>query len=243
MDNLQKKPWYRLSRENYIFCGALLFAFILILYTTSCIFMKHSGMAASIPLEQATDTLRCAIENVKVGTKLTAEQLTLAKTQNHIIYFKKQHYLMMGIQYYANYFAATVVSMFSSICGAIMVFLVAYRGWGQADKFIRAMFIVFFFSASFWGLFPSVFVQDKNSSQNFKRYAELDKIQIDLFNFLSLGGGLGLDGKAVRPDSILTDFNRRIVEQCDFTIGIDASSIQSMNDIAKKLPGGAAPVQ
>ncbi len=232
-------PFFR--RDNHLMWGGLLFCFILMLYASSCGFMQWRGTVGAKALEQSTDTLSAFINGADTTASLNQKKMDAIRTENAIICLKKKHYMHIAKEYYANYFGASVVIMISSICGAIVVFLVAYNGWNKTSNLIRTLFIVFFFSATFWGLFPTVFLQEKNYTENFTRYVELDKLHLEIFNFLATGGKLNIEGAPVNSDTMLTIFNKRILEQCNFVIGIDASSIKSMNDFAKNLPGAGPP--
>ena len=77
-----------------------------------------------------------------------------------------KHHAEVMTFFLTNYFLAIVMIMTAGIIVAATVFFIAQSGWSGTSSYVKAIFVVASMWAAFYGLFPPVFQQDKNVTDN-----------------------------------------------------------------------------
>jgi hypothetical protein len=79
--------------------------------------------------------------------------------------------------FFKAYYVAIVMVMFAGVIAAVTLFFIAQKGWEHTNDHIETVFIVMTAVVAFYALFPPVFQQEKNISDNkelFLHYKSLE---------------------------------------------------------------------
>jgi hypothetical protein len=109
-------------------------------------------------------------------TPTDAEQKRL-DTQLRTVRDRAKHHGTVMAYFYVNYFLSIVMVMGAGLIVAITLFFIAQSGWNGTNSYVRTVFIVASATTAFYGLFPPVFQQQKNITDNkelFLKYKSLE---------------------------------------------------------------------
>ncbi|MBD0256738.1 MAG: hypothetical protein ICV83_13550 [Cytophagales bacterium] len=220
--------------------GALLLVGVLvstffIAYKIHNDYLEEKAAQFILPYEKGNQAMRDWVLNHTDTSGPAESRLNIFKTQFRLIAERKQHHIDLAKYFLANYYASTLILMFSSICGGIVVFIIANKGWATTSANLKAVFFVLFFATTFWGLFPNVFGQQANYQENLRKYLAYDALQVEIFNHLSTQNSLDITGKKIGTDSLITIINKRIIDYGDIIITVDATKVGSIEEISRQI--------
>lgn len=97
---------------------------------------------------------------------LTTEEKERLKSQATQIRNLIRHHGNVMAFFYQAYYIALSELLFLGMLVAISLFFIAQKGWAGANEYIKTTFVVAAAGAAFFGLWPPVFEQVKNISDN-----------------------------------------------------------------------------
>ncbi|HVQ40350.1 MAG TPA: hypothetical protein VMS31_22605 [Pyrinomonadaceae bacterium] len=114
---------------------------------------------------------------------LTPEQkVRLASQETQIRNLIKHHGRVMAFFYQAYYIALLEVLLLGVVV-AISLFAIAQDGWASANSYVKTVFIVASAGVAFFGLWPPVFEQQKNISDNKVLFLQYQALKNELNSF------------------------------------------------------------
>jgi Na+/H+-translocating membrane pyrophosphatase len=154
--------------------------------------------------------------------------------QYAVLSFFKEHHKELGRVYYSNYYSFNVVLTIATIILAILVFLIANKGWQTSDIFLKISFCTVFFISSLLGILTITLGQKENYESNFKQYLYYDKIQTNIITFVNTTDQYKPSRVANLTDSFIVAISSDLRANGQFFMAIDANKI-SFDDISGKL--------
>jgi hypothetical protein len=161
-------------------------------------------------------------------------KMAFLKMQYQSISHAKEHHKEIGRIYYANYYTFTVILTLATILGAIILIVIANKGWQAADTLTKISFFSFFAISTFFGIMITTLGQKENSESNFKQYLFYDKVQNNILTFVNTSEKYDSAKSKNLVDSFIVAINNDLRNNNQFFISIDANKV-SMDDISGKL--------
>jgi len=94
----------------------------------------------------------------------------------------KHHGQVMAF-FYTNYFVSIVMVMIAGLIVIAALFFIAQDGWKATSSYVEAAFIVASMWAAFYGLFPPVFEQQKNITENKELFLKYKVLESEVESF------------------------------------------------------------
>lgn len=161
-------------------------------------------------------------------------KIAFLKMQYKTISYSKEHHKEIGRVYYVNYYTFTVILSLSSILGAVLLIVIANKGWQAADATAKIAFFSLFSISSFFGIMITTLGQKENSENNFKQYLFYDKVQNNILTFVNTSEKYDSLQSKNMVDSFIVAINNDLRNNNQFFINIDANKV-SLDDISGKL--------
>jgi hypothetical protein len=95
----------------------------------------------------------------------------------------KRHHASVMAFFSQAYYTAICVMLFAGAILAIAMFYVATSGWSHASEYVRTTFVVMAASVAFYGLWPPVFQQEKNLSENKALFLQYVTLQNEIESY------------------------------------------------------------
>ena len=220
-------------RKAAILCLLILFAagFIAI-FTVTRMYRMSSRLYA--PLDEANMIREDFFKTDSFAKAVNADKLVFLKMEYHVLEKFKYHHKEVGRVYYANYYSFTVVLGLSVVITAVLVFLIASKGWLSADIMLKAAFCTLFCISGFLGFMTVTLQQKENYESNFKQYLYYDKIQNNIVTFVKTADQYDPIRASRVVDSFIVAINNDLSSNNQFFLNIDANKA-SIDDINSKL--------
>jgi hypothetical protein len=161
-------------------------------------------------------------------------KMAFLKMQYKSISHAKEHHKEIGRIYYANYYTFTVILTLATILGAIVLLIIANKGWQAADTLAKISFFSFFAISTFFGIMITTLGQKENSESNFKQYLFYDKVQNNILTFVNTSEKYDSIKSKNVVDSFIVAINTDLRNNNQFFISIDANKV-SLDDISGRL--------
>ena len=166
------------------------------------------------------------IEKTVLEDKSKLPQKTKLKQQYIIAKETKKTYFIMAKSFNSFGYAFTVLFVISSIASAALAFLVLKKGWDNTESFyLKSAFLIFFFSASLFGILPKVFYNKENTKNNLDKYNYYSQLQIDIYELMQDNKRYIADENYKKLDSCITSINERIKANQDLYFDTDISKV------------------
>lgn len=133
--------------------------------------------AGSAPLEKLSSS--AATPN---PTPTGAEQKRM-DAQLRAIRDRTKHHGDVMAYFYVSYFVAIIMVMCAALVVAITLFFIAQGGWKGTHHSVRAIFIIASAIAAFYGLFPPVFQQQKNITDNKQLFLQYKSLESEVESY------------------------------------------------------------
>ena len=186
------------------------------------------------PIEIANAEKEKFFLNDMVHNNIGKYKIEFLKMQYKTISYSKEHHKEIGRIYYANYYTFTVVLSIASILGAIILAVIANKGWQAADTIVKVSFFSLFAISTFFGIMINTLGQKENSESNFKQYLFYDKVQNNILTFVNTSEKYDSIQSKNLVDSFIIAINNDLRNNNQFFISIDANKV-SLDDISGKL--------
>jgi ABC-type sugar transport system permease subunit len=186
------------------------------------------------PIETANTEKEKFFLSDTIHNNIGKYKMAFLKMQYKTIGYSKEHHKEIGRIYYANHYTFTVILAIASILGAIILALIANKGWQSADTLVKVSFFSLFAISTFFGIMITTLGQKDNSENNFKQYLFYDKVQNNILTFVNTSEKYDSVQSKNVVDSFIVAINNDLRNNNQFFISIDANKV-SLEDISSKL--------
>ena len=171
-------------------------------------------------------------------TPITAEALIRLQTQASKVRRLIGHHGHVMAFFYQAYYTAICVVLFAGVLVAVTLFFIAKDGWSHTAPHVRTVFIVATAGAAFYGLWPSVFQQEKNISDNkalFLQYQALED-EIESYPLTRIG-----KNEPKEPNAFINYVDSELARLGNIAIGFDYTKITYKGAFDTADPGPGKP--
>jgi hypothetical protein len=229
LNQLRQKPGFK-----YFTISFSIFLIFAIVGTSCLITMYKITTRVYKPIETGNKEKEAFFLADSMHNNIGKYKIDFLKMQYKTIGYAKEHHKEIGCIYYANYYTFTVILALASILGAIVLIIIANKGWQSADTLAKVSFFSFFAISSFFGIMISTLGQKENSESNFKQYLFFDKMQNNILTFVNTSEKHDSIKSKNIVDSFIVAINTDLRNNTQFFISIDANKV-SLEDISSKL--------
>jgi hypothetical protein len=106
---------------------------------------------------------------------------------------------------------------------AISLFFIAQGGWTGTNSYVRAIFIVASAAAAFYGLFPPVFEQQKNITDNKQLFLEYKSLESEVESYGVTRATLKNEPKT--PAEFINHIDAEMAQLGNIALGFDIGKI------------------
>jgi len=145
----------------------------------------------------------------------------------------KHHADVMAF-FYVNYFVSIVMVMISGLIAAVTVFFIAQTGWTLTTSYVKAVFIVASMWTAFYGLFPPVFQQEKNISDNKALFLEYKTLESEVESYPVTY--LTIKNEAKLPKEFIAHVDSEMAHLGNIALGFDVSKINYQDALSLSKP-------
>jgi hypothetical protein len=157
------------------------------------------------------------------------------KEQYRIIEPIKAAFLYNAVHFNAFGYSFTIFFAILGIITAILAFLLLRNGWeGTNNYYLKASFMVVFFSSTLFKILPEVFDNKTNTKNNLSKYNYYFGLQVHIYDLVKDNQGYIKRGHPDSLNNFISTINKNIAENQDLYFDIYTDKIPS--DI--KLPFG-----
>jgi hypothetical protein len=162
-----------------------------------------------------TPTPTCTPPADEYQRRLDEQMRTIRARANH-------HGEVMAF-FYRAYYMATAVVLLTGIIAAIALFTIAQKGWGPTNQYVKTVFVVMTASAAYYGLYPPVFEQQKNISDNKELFLEYKTLENEVRSFPKTCGNLKKEANT--PEAFINYIDSELDRLGNIAIGFDYTKI------------------
>ncbi|MDT5293909.1 MAG: hypothetical protein QOJ76_789 [Acidobacteriota bacterium] len=132
------------------------------------------------------------------------------------------HGAVMAFFFEAYYMAISVV-LFTGLIAAVALFFIAQNGWSNTDPYVKTIFLVMAAAAAYYGLFPPVFQQQQNISDNKTLFLEYKSLENEVVSYPLTGANIQGDPKTAKQFITYVDSTMKTLG--NIAIGFDYTKI------------------
>lgn len=132
------------------------------------------------------------------------------------------HGTVMAFFYKAYYMSISVV-MFAGLIAALALFFIAQNGWTGTNPYVKNVFLVMTATAAYYGLFPSVFEQQKNITDNKALFLAYKALENEVISYPLTG--TNLKGEKKTPQEFINYVDVEMNRLGNIAIGFDSTKI------------------
>ena len=121
------------------------------------------------------------------------------------------------------YYSAICVLLFGGAVLAIAIFFVATKGWGLTNQYVKTIFVVMTVIVAFFGLWPPVFQQEKNLSDNKALFLEYQTLRNEIRSYPVTRTNVKNEPKA--PNDFITYVDSELARLGNVAVGFDYTKI------------------
>ena len=156
-------------------------------------------------------------------TPLTTDQANrLAEQRLKVKGLIRHHGRVMSF-FYEAYYTAICVLLFAGAFAAIAMFFIAMSGWAAANQYVKTLFVVMTAAAAFYGLWPPVFQQEKNISDNKALFLEYQTLQNEIASYPITRSNVKNEHK--EPNDFINYVDSELARIGNIAIGFDYTKI------------------
>lgn len=96
---------------------------------------------------------------------------------------RTRHHGAVMAYFFKVYYVAIVMVMFAGVIAAVTLFFIAQKGWEHTSDYIETVFIVMSAVVAFYALFPPVFQQQKNISENKELFLQYKSLESEVQSY------------------------------------------------------------
>jgi hypothetical protein len=173
-----------------------------------------------------------AQEQLNIAAKLSDGTKQRLREQYSEIRGRARHHLQVLAYFFTNYYRAIQMMALLGAIAAVALFFVAFKGWTSTNQYVRNLFITATVMTGYFSLYPVVFKQQDNITDNKNLYLQYVALQASVRTFAATGESfLGGAGTAKTTESdFLHDIDQRMAALNNIAIGFDYTKV-SYKDI------------
>ncbi len=194
---------------------------------------RHAAERVTKDIVEADKARDSLIDKYKNTNKCTQ---ALANQYNYIRLYKKQH-MDMAQTFEVYYFAFVLILVIASVGSSIIGVLITRIGWQNQPIYVRAVFLGFFFSASFSAVCMNVFNNAENSSKNITKYFYFTNLQTNIYDALVVGDSLNVRCKDSTLLKVFWENNKNMKDNLNLFFDIKTDNVPA-TDINKTVGTG-----
>ncbi len=147
---------------------------------------------------------------------------------------RNHHAVVMAFFFQAYYMAITIV-LFSGLIATLALFFIAQNGWSGTNPYVKTIFLVMAAVTAYYGLFPSVFQQQQNISDNKTLFLAYKGLENEVTSYpLTL---TDVSGDAKTPTQFITYVDSKMNTLGNIAIGFDYTKISYTGAFELNKPG------
>jgi hypothetical protein len=197
-------------------------------------FAHDEGVKYLKPLEQ-TDSL--VNQKIKSSEALPKTQLAVLIHQNEVVTKRKAHHRLVFLDLYSYYYATIITFHSLTVISGVLVFVIVSVGWKDTTPAMRVGFLCFVGATTYYGLFPSIFLQKETIDKNLLLYNNYSNLNYQIYDY-SLNPSSKLQKDKLSFEAFTTDINKKLVEYNQVYLGLDHGAIKS-KDYLQMLDSGS----
>ena len=125
--------------------------------------------------------------------------------------------------FFSVYYLSISMILFGGVIVAVALFFIAQNGWGPTNPYVKTVFVVMAAVTAYYGLFPPVFQQEKNISDNTALFLEYQTLRREVESYpQTCANGAG---EPKEPGAFITYVNSEMRRLGKIAIGFDYSKI------------------
>jgi hypothetical protein len=125
--------------------------------------------------------------------------------------------------FFSVYYLSISMILFGGVVVAVALFFIAQNGWGPTNSYVKTVFVVMTAVTAYYGLFPPVFQQEKNISDNTALFLEYQTLRREVESYPQTCANVG--GEQKEPAAFITYVNSEMRRLGKIAIGFDYSKI------------------
>lgn len=183
-------------------------------------------------LDPNLEVTTAAPEQLTIGVKLSDGTEQRLREQYQEIRGRARHHLKVMAYFFTNYYRAIQMMALLGAIAAVALFFVAFKGWTSTNQYVRNLFITATVLTAYFSLYPTVFKQQDNITDNKNLYLQYVALQERVRTFAATGETfLDVEGttKANEAD-FLHDIDQRMAALNNIAVGFDYTKV-SYSDI------------
>jgi hypothetical protein len=137
------------------------------------------------------------------------------------------------------YYSAICVLLFAGAILAAAVFFIGTKGWGQTNPYVRTIFVLMTVTVAFYGLWPPVFQQEKNLSDNKALFLEYETLQNEISSYPVTGTNVKNESKS--PNDFINYVDSEMARLGNVAIGFDYTKISYKGAFESNSSSSPAP--
>jgi hypothetical protein len=125
--------------------------------------------------------------------------------------------------FYKAYYMSIVMVMVAGIIAALTLFFIAQDGWSDTNPYVKTIFLVMAGAAAYYGLFPPVFQQQQNISDNKALFLAYKALENEVISYpLTL---MNIKGEGKTPPQFITYVDSEMGRLGNIAIGFDYTKV------------------
>jgi hypothetical protein len=176
---------------------------------------------------------------VATPVPLTKEQTDRLGVQAQKVKGLISHHGRVMAFFFEAYYTSICVMLFAGAFVAIAMFFIATRGWGPANEYVKTLFVVMTALVAFYGLWPPVFQQEKNISDNKALFLEYETLQNEIASYPVTRGNLKNEHK--EPNDFVNYVDSELARIGNIAIGFDYTKITYKGAFESNPKGSPSP--
>ena len=142
--------------------------------------------------------------------------------------------------FYTNYFVAIVMVMVAGVIVIAALFFIALKGWERASTYVEAIFIAASMCAAFYGLYPPVFEQQKNITDNKELFLKYKILESEIESYPITRVTIKKDSEAsvspLTPSQFINYVDGEMARLGNIALGFDPTKIDYSQAITLSKP-------
>jgi hypothetical protein len=173
-----------------------------------------------------------AQEQLNIAAKLSDGTQQRLREQYREIRGRARHHLQITAYFFSNYYRTIQMTALLGAIAAVALFFVAFKGWSSTNQYVRNLFITATVMTAYFSLYPVVFKQQDNITDNKNLYLQYVALQDSVRTFAATGESFfGAEGTAKSNEpNFLHDIDQRMATLNNIAIGFDYTKV-SYKDI------------
>lgn len=156
-------------------------------------------------------------------TPLTPEQKARLAAQEQKVSGLIRHHASVMAFFAQAYYAAICVLLFCGAVLAVAMFFIATKGWEKTNQYIKTIFVVMTVTVAFFALWPPVFQQEKNLSDNKALFLEYQTLRNEMRSYPVTR--TNVKNEAKEPNDFITYVDSEFARLGNVAVGFDYTKI------------------